>query len=184
MSLITCPECGGKVSDRANACIHCGYPFEKNESNQKENDYTGFYKAVLTKIDEKNIVKTIKFVRELIGYGLKEAKDAVDSVRDNIPYVLHSGLTYAECETIKQTAETYNATVSIEKDECSQSKNDVLDGRNIKSLANPSYKPAKPLSCPKCSSQNIQIVRRKWSLLAGFATNKVDRVCANCLYKW
>ena len=25
MALITCPECGGKVSDTCDACIHCGY---------------------------------------------------------------------------------------------------------------------------------------------------------------
>lgn len=26
MALITCPECGGLVSDKATTCIHCGYP--------------------------------------------------------------------------------------------------------------------------------------------------------------
>ena len=26
MALIPCPECGKEVSDRAPACIHCGYP--------------------------------------------------------------------------------------------------------------------------------------------------------------
>lgn len=29
MALILCPECGGKVSDKARACIHCGYPLEE-----------------------------------------------------------------------------------------------------------------------------------------------------------
>lgn len=24
--LIKCPECGGSVSDKAPACIHCGFP--------------------------------------------------------------------------------------------------------------------------------------------------------------
>lgn len=27
MALIKCPECGKDVSDRANSCPHCGYPF-------------------------------------------------------------------------------------------------------------------------------------------------------------
>lgn len=27
MALIKCPECGKEVSDRAPACIHCGFPF-------------------------------------------------------------------------------------------------------------------------------------------------------------
>lgn len=26
MSLITCPECGQSISDKAAACPHCGYP--------------------------------------------------------------------------------------------------------------------------------------------------------------
>lgn len=28
MALIECPECGGKVSDKAVSCPHCGYPIE------------------------------------------------------------------------------------------------------------------------------------------------------------
>lgn len=39
---------------------------------------------------------------------------------------------------------------------------------------------AKMVHCPACGSTQIQMVPRKWSLLAGFATNKVDRVCINC----
>lgn len=38
--------------------------------------------------------------------------------------------------------------------------------------------------CPKCGSTQIQIVPRKWSLLAGFATRKTDRVCVNCKHRW
>lgn len=34
--------------------------------------------------------------------------------------------------------------------------------------------------CSYCGSTNIQVVRRKWSLMTGFMTNKTDRICANC----
>lgn len=34
--------------------------------------------------------------------------------------------------------------------------------------------------CPYCFSTEIQMVPRKFSLLTGFATNKVDRVCVKC----
>lgn len=40
------------------------------------------------------------------------------------------------------------------------------------------------VKCPKCGSTNIQMIQRKWSLLTGFMTNKVDRVCVNCKYKF
>ena len=29
MSLIKCPECGKKISDTSDACIHCGAPIKK-----------------------------------------------------------------------------------------------------------------------------------------------------------
>lgn len=38
--------------------------------------------------------------------------------------------------------------------------------------------------CPKCGSINIQLVKRKWSPLMGFMTNKVDRICVNCKHKF
>ena len=31
MSLIKCPECGKEVSDKAPACIHCGYPLQNQQ---------------------------------------------------------------------------------------------------------------------------------------------------------
>lgn len=34
--------------------------------------------------------------------------------------------------------------------------------------------------CPRCKSTQIQMVPRKFSLLTGFATNKVDRMCVRC----
>lgn len=37
--------------------------------------------------------------------------------------------------------------------------------------------------CPYCGSTNLQLVRKKWSLLTGFFTNKVDRYCVNCKRK-
>lgn len=29
MAMMFCPECGKQISDRAEVCIHCGYPIEK-----------------------------------------------------------------------------------------------------------------------------------------------------------
>lgn len=36
------------------------------------------------------------------------------------------------------------------------------------------------IRCPRCKSTQIQMVPRKFSLLTGFATNKIDRVCVRC----
>ena len=36
MALIKCPECGKEISDKASACIHCGYPLV-NDRQEKSN---------------------------------------------------------------------------------------------------------------------------------------------------
>ena len=33
MALIKCPECGCKISDKAERCIHCGYPMDEIKKN-------------------------------------------------------------------------------------------------------------------------------------------------------
>jgi len=38
--------------------------------------------------------------------------------------------------------------------------------------------------CPRCRSTSIQLVPRKFSILTGYRTNKVDRVCVNCKHRW
>ena len=35
MALIKCPECGKEISDASAACIHCGYPLNKNSGIQE-----------------------------------------------------------------------------------------------------------------------------------------------------
>nr|WP_304056879.1 hypothetical protein [Enterocloster clostridioformis] len=48
-------------------------------------------------------------------------------------------------------------------------------------FAPPAYDSAiNEIRCPRCGSNRIQLVGRKWSWLTGIATNKVDRVCMNC----
>jgi hypothetical protein len=40
------------------------------------------------------------------------------------------------------------------------------------------------VKCPSCGSSQIQLIQRKWNILFGFFTNKVDRVCLNCKCKF
>lgn len=45
-----------------------------------------------------------------------------------------------------------------------------------------SIKPKEPTGpvCPKCGSTEFTPVRRKWSLMTGIFTNKVDLICNKC----
>lgn len=61
---------------------------------------------------------------------------------------------------------------------------EVIKKQNFQRAKNNAHiapqKSSNQVRCPKCGSTNIQLVNRKWSLLTGFMTNKVDRVCVNC----
>ena len=34
MALIKCPECGREISNKAPACIHCGYPLQESQPQE------------------------------------------------------------------------------------------------------------------------------------------------------
>ena len=71
MALIECPECGKKVSDKANACIHCGYPLNE----QKEDvGITDFHLRKTSLIDEDTIIGEIRKIRDNALKSIEEGK--------------------------------------------------------------------------------------------------------------
>jgi len=66
------------------------------------------FNLVLTSFGEKKVA-VIKAVRGVTGLGLKEAKDAVESV----PTVLKEGIDKAEAEELKKQLEETGASVEI-----------------------------------------------------------------------
>lgn len=79
MALISCPECGKQISDRAKACPHCGHPMriEARLPAEKKADNTG--KATIHWKNHKLlwiclIVVIIVIVYIVITAGIKEAR--------------------------------------------------------------------------------------------------------------
>ena len=63
MSLINCPECGREISDKADVCIHCGYPLNNNKQN--------LYAMVFKSLNKNANVFLIKSVLEQ-SFGLNK----------------------------------------------------------------------------------------------------------------
>jgi len=61
MALITCPECGNQISDKAAVCIHCGYPLSE-------------YKEVTVIEAEKSNIKSVEEKQLDIAFSLLEEK--------------------------------------------------------------------------------------------------------------
>lgn len=108
MALIKCPECGKEISDKALACIHCGFPLK--EINKEENKKCEFYKVILIESGS-NKIKVIKELRQMFDLGLKEAKDIVDFA----PTVLSESLTLNDAQCTKKQLESLGAIINIEE---------------------------------------------------------------------
>jgi large subunit ribosomal protein L7/L12 len=63
----------------------------------------------LVSFDEKNKIKVIKEVRTITGLGLKEAKDAVES----LPKVLKKEIKKDEADKLKEALEAAGAKVEL-----------------------------------------------------------------------
>ena len=82
MALLTCPECGGKVSDRAECCPHCGYPVSYI-LNAKE-----------AHVSNKEVVDSHDFV--IVGTVLLRYRgmDSIVRIPDGITEIAESAFAY------------------------------------------------------------------------------------------
>ena len=88
MALITCPECGEKISDRSVCCVHCGCPLPPKEPEPNR------FSVVLTSPPHypENRKRTALVLVKELGLSKKDAMDLMDSAEQK-PVVLRSGMT-------------------------------------------------------------------------------------------
>lgn len=99
MSLIICPECEGKVSDKADLCPHCGYLI--NKKVQK------LYNVRFGKAASK--VKAISKICQITNMSIEDIKKLVDN-ND----IIISNIDIITAKDIKNTLQRDNVEVLIE----------------------------------------------------------------------
>lgn len=65
MALFECPECGREISDKAEKCIHCGYPIKPQQKQgkvifQSSNDFMGLLGKYTIKDKDGNIIAKLR----------------------------------------------------------------------------------------------------------------------------
>ncbi len=203
MSLIKCPECGKEVSDKAEACIHCGFPLSK-------------------KADESVLIETVCVPSEVRNYGEK-APQKIEIWNDKLRIFSGVGVRnvrFSEiialdktragmssqfaCVVLKRSASepTIVDNVKIMNDPfriafCSgmfscQKANDFLDKVYFKisaafeqSRQHGNNAASNKVRCPNCGSTNIATVNRGYSLIWGFiGSGTAVNVCQSCGHKF
>lgn len=166
---ILCEACGSvlnedilKAKNSMNTCLVCGASLDGSDGSQTvpEEELITWYYIEFENSDSYFIVEESKFKKEKMSSDMEIKYIFQAPSRDK------NGKSDAAKEVLRR-----------------EYKPDAF-------MPNPS-KVTKPDAlwiaegkCPRCHSDNIQLIQRKWSIWTGFRTSKVDRVCVNCKYKF
>lgn len=173
MAIIKCPECGKEVSEKAEICIHCGYPLKES---QKEILYDVVFEGINdNKSISNNRAKVVGQIRQLKSIGLTEAKDFID----NPPGVIISGTSLSNANWVKNALSQFGCSINIKVS--SELEKSMQDSK----ISNYTSNGGGSLLCPHCGSNQITTGQRGYSLFSGFfGSNKTVNRCAVCGWSW
>ena len=189
MALIKCPECGGNISDKAPACIHCGFPLDKIEKNNI--DITAFdvvYMGFQNNDNDFGKSRVSEKLFEICGLQYSASQYFID----NPPRVIMSGLSKENAEWVRWYFKGYGAFIEI-----NENKNGINEVNNQKiSIMVTAHKNKQSqyrqnqeqiqkqkstIVCPRCGSTAITTGQRGYNILLGFiGSNQTVNRCANC----
>ena len=175
MALINCSECGKQISDKANACIHCGAPINVASTKEEYLLYkVWFERFVNHSMYSKNRIWVSLFVDSFLG----ENSSKGSCVNRNMPCGIADGISEDSANMIKTFMESRGCKITVEKSSLKVSKG--LD-ENIKRA----YDKYTSSVCPRCGSSSITTGQRGYSLLTGFlGSSKTTNRCSSCGFSW
>ena len=174
MALIICPECGGKISDQADKCIHCGYPLKKiNEISlkcDKENNMYVYKNNLYNLTELVNYLKNNTFAEyEMDLPTWKEARSILKRI----------------CPVISEGDRLINYIKMNRSIPDKELKNTTNNRHSAQPPPRPST-PANQVTCPKCGSVSITTEKRGFDLMWGFLGSEwvTYNVCQKCGHRW
>jgi len=193
MALIKCPECGGNISDKAPACIHCGFPLDKIEiSNIDIAAFDVVYMGFSNNDNDFGKSRVSEKLFEICGFQ----RSASQYFIDNPPRIIMSGLSKENAEWVKWYFKGYGATIEINESKTDLNENNnqkismmVTECKNRQSQYRKNQEQAQKqrstIMCPRCGSAAITTGQRGYNLLLGFiGSGQTVNRCANCGHKW
>lgn len=175
--LIKCPECGGNVSDKAPACIHCGFPLSNIHKENiclvdgQEHDMTTFIDSYMKLTDAEKKELYEKTLSRYNGNREITSHNTTQVIR-----MIHDHFNW--WNDYKGNDKGYLAEKFIL---------DYIDHNfqyfkfNTADIPDPS----KTVRCPKCGSTSVTTQERGYSIMWGvLGSTKKKNLCQKCGYTW
>ena len=198
MALIECPECEGKVSDKAETCPHCGFNIKDYIKRSHElifcpkcGSSPGFHSNGVCCICETKVVNTHK----RISYKYDNVEKRKSEVFDELKL---KGLYDPEYHKIVKMIN--NAILSLNPTDEERSIREEYEKKTREMRERDGYYDKKPeprptpekiiIKCPNCGSTDTKRVtatsRMAGVLTLGLASSSIGKqyMCKRCKYKW
>ena len=187
MALIKCPECEKEVSDKAEVCIHCGYPLSKLGSyNDTKHEQTGPLRYKIRVIDIPNQERESMAVVLIYGIADLNLSEASALIEQNYSPIIMAGLSMEDAEVIKRIFGNEEINVAIEPDKNSTQRTTLnVNAKGKIGVEAINYFIPKQdendfLFCPRCRSKLVDTV----SVTTFFSWGEPMNVCQKCGYEW
>lgn len=167
MALIECPECGGRVSDKAKSCPHCGFPLDSMDDCKND-------EKVVSDIFEYNNLK----------YDLSELVDIINLNTDSEGYL--STVAWEESRNyIKKKIPGYQYADSLIQ-YIIKHKTVYQEEESHSPVTQPTPASQNVVRCPKCGSTSVTTEKRGYDIMWGFLGSDWVKynVCQKCGHRW
>lgn len=183
--LIKCPECGGNVSDKAPACIHCGFPL--NDIHKENTCLVDGVEYDLTHFKElynslSNEAQKGFYKENIQRFNNPKVFDNVNCPEGGQKYLsVTTKITRSICEHFNWWGKNNNTHLVFKFITTCIDHNFQYFEFNTADIPDPS----KTVRCPKCGSTSVTTQERGYSIMWGvLGSTKKKNLCQKCGYTW
>ena len=194
MAIIECPECGGKVSEHAECCIHCGFPLKKiNKNNIKVDNTLIDISKIKTIYNNYNSIDQNKLY-QICNWRYK--KKCLPNYKNKTMPKFEGSKGFTGGDLIQEICRTFNWLNNNGKMhltyklivECINHNFEYFEFNTADyQSAVPTPRSSVPINqvrCPKCGSTSITTEEQGYGLFGWIGASQKKNLCQKCGYKW
>ena len=196
MALIKCPECNKEVSDKAEICVHCGYPISKwikekksdsSQSNEdiKDDNPNNIY---LYREKEYNLTELVDYIKENTHPDVEINSQTWTEARHILRTYISIGkeedllISYIHKYRMLGTTKDRKKYYEHKKTHVSHTQFNYAPACSNK---NNMYNPYQNVGrCPRCGSTSVTTEEQGYGLFGWIGASQKKNLCQKCGHKW